>query len=91
MEVTCLHNASNLEQLETPWLMLMASKQPELVALSMRLFGLSLLKVITQVWVEEYAGIPSPVTREVGGDTKVDTTRKSVSTFSYLLASPEIP
>ena len=91
VELTCLRNASNLEQLEEPWLMLMASKQPELVALSMRLFGLSLMKVITQVWVEEFAGIPSPVTPAGGGDTKVDTTLKSVSTYSHLLSSPEIP
>jgi len=62
VELTCLRNASNLEQLEEPWLMLMSSKQPELVALSMRVFGLSMMKVIREVWVEEFAGIPSPVT-----------------------------
>jgi len=91
VELTCLRNASNLEQLEEPWLMLMASKESELVALSMRVFGLSMMKMIREVWVEEFAGIHSPMTPAGRGDTKVDTTLKSVSTYSHLLSSPEIP
>ena len=78
VELRCLRNPSNLEQLETPWLMLMASKQLELMALSMQLFGLSLMKLITQVWVEAFAGIPSPMTPA----EKWTSAPQNVSTFS---------
>ena len=37
-EVFCLGQLSNLEQLEGPWLELMASGEPEAVATALRLF-----------------------------------------------------
>ena len=57
-EVFCLGQLSNLEQLEGPWLELMASGEPEAVATALRLFQSHLQstmqKMLTTMSISEW-------------------------------------
>jgi hypothetical protein len=51
VESICLCCLSELERLEAPWLDLMSTGEPEMVATAMRMFHAHLAKTVRDVWV----------------------------------------
>ena len=92
IEMFCLQQLANLDELEGPWAELMAIGDPTGAALALRLFGLHLMKTGSMLVALEQS---KPKTDCLQGswtwDTKVDTAPKSVSTSALFLSSPEIP
>jgi len=81
IEMFCLQQLANLDELEGPWVELMAIGDPNGAALALRLFGLHLMKTGSMLVALEHS---KPKTDCFQGswsrDKKVDKPAKSLST-----------